>query len=82
MNINPDTEIDTFPIVGIGASAGGLNAFTQLFKALPIDTGMAFILVQHLDPKHVSLLPDLIKRTTAMPVIEISDNLSVEPNHI
>jgi len=84
VNINPDTdtEIDTFPIVGIGASAGGLNAFTQLLKALPIDTGMAFVLVQHLDPKHVSLLPDLIKRTTAMSVIEISDNLRVEPNHI
>ncbi len=82
MNINPDTEIDTFPIVGIGASAGGLNAFTQLLKALPIDTGMAFVLVQHLDPKHVSLLPDLIKRITAMSVIEISDNLRVEPNHI
>lgn len=81
MSIN-HTEIDTFPIVGIGASAGGLNAFTQLLKALPIDTGMAFVLVQHLDPKHVSLLPDLIKRTTAMPVIEISDNLRIEPNHI
>lgn len=79
---NPNTEKDIFPIVGIGASAGGLNAFTQLLKALPIDTGMAFVLVQHLDPKHVSLLPDLIKRTTAMPVIEISDNLRVEPNHI
>lgn len=82
MNINPNTEIDLFPIVGIGASAGGLNAFTQLLEALPMDTGMAFVLVQHLDPKHVSLLPDLIKRTTAMAVIEISDNLRVEPNHI
>ena len=82
VDINPNTETNTFPIVGIGASAGGLNAFTQLLKALPIDTGMAFVLVQHLDPKHVSLLPDLIKRTTAMPVIEISDNLRVEPNHI
>lgn len=82
VDINPNTETETFPIVGIGASAGGLNAFTQLLKVLPIDTGMAFVLVQHLDPKHISLLPDLIKRTTAMPVIEISDNLRVEPNHI
>ena len=82
VGINPNTETDTFPIVGIGASAGGLNAFTQLLKALPIDTGMAFVLIQHLDPKHISLLPDLIRRTTAMPVIEISDNLRVEPNHI
>ena len=82
VDINPDTQMEAFPIVGIGASAGGLNAFSQLLKALPIDTGMAFVLVQHLDPKHVSLLPDLIKRTTAMPVIEASDNLRVEPNHI
>ena len=82
INPNTETDTDTFPIVGIGASAGGLNAFTQLLKALSIDTGMAFVLVQHLDPKHVSLLPDLIKRTTTMPVIEISDNLRVEPNHI
>ncbi|WP_305262841.1 chemotaxis protein CheB, partial [Nitrosomonas sp.] len=82
VDINPNTQTEIFPIVGIGASAGGLNAFTQLLKTLPIDTGMAFVLVQHLDPKHVSLLPDLIKRTTAMPVIEISDNLRVEPNHI
>ncbi len=82
VDINPDTQMETFPIVGIGASAGGLNAFSQLLKALPIDTGMAFVLVQHLDPKHVSLLPDLIKRITAMPVIEASDNLRVEPNHI
>lgn len=82
VDINPNTQTEIFPIVGIGASAGGLNAFTQLLKALPIDTGMAFVLVQHLDPKHVSLLPDLIRRTTAMPVIEISDDLRVEPNHI
>jgi len=55
-----------FPIVGIGASAGGLNAYSKLLKALPLDTGMAFVLVQHLDPKHASMLPELLGRTTLM----------------
>lgn len=71
-----------FPIVGIGASAGGLNAYSKLLKALPLDTGMAFVLVQHLDPKHASMLPELLGRTTLMPVIEISDGLHVEPNKV
>ncbi|MEK6708756.1 MAG: chemotaxis protein CheB [Pseudomonadota bacterium] len=69
-------------MVGIGASAGGLSAFTKLLKALPLDTGMAFVLVQHLDPKHISLLPELMARATSMPVIEASDGLRVEPNYI
>ena len=56
-----------FPVVGIGASAGGLEAFTQLLKALPADTGMAFVLVQHLDPTHESQLPEVLARTTACP---------------
>ncbi|MEK7769032.1 MAG: chemotaxis protein CheB [Pseudomonadota bacterium] len=68
--------------MGIGASAGGLSAFTKLLKALPLDTGMAFVLVQHLDPKHISLLPELMARATSMPVIEASDGLWVEPNYI
>lgn len=79
---NPDITAKLFPVVGIGASAGGLSAFTQLLKTLPIDTGMAFILVQHLDPKHVSLLPDLLQRSTSMPVIEVRNPMQVESNHI
>ena len=63
-----DVAEQTFPVVGVGASAGGLDAFTKLLKNLPADTGMAFVLVQHLDPKHVSLLPELLARATAMPV--------------
>ena len=51
-----------FPIVGIGASAGGLEAFTQLLKALPLDTGMAFVLVQHLDPDHESALTQILSK--------------------
>jgi two-component system CheB/CheR fusion protein len=71
-----------FPIVGIGASAGGLEAFTQLLAALPLDTGMGFVLVQHLDPQHDSALAQILSRATSLPVAEISDNQRVEPNHI
>ncbi|GJL73687.1 MAG: hypothetical protein NMNS01_28860 [Nitrosomonas sp.] len=78
----PDAEEDIFPVVGIGASAGGLSAFTKLLKTLPTDTGMAFILVQHLDSKHVSLLPELMRRATSIPVVEVSDGLRVEPNTV
>jgi two-component system CheB/CheR fusion protein len=78
--ITPASPRKIFPIVGIGASAGGLSAYSKLLKALPIDTGMAFVLVQHLDPKHASLLPELLGRTTTMPVIEIMDGMPVEPN--
>ena len=74
----PSPSPDLFPMVGIGASAGGLSAFTKLLKALPIDTGMAFVL----DPKHISLLPELMSRATAIPVAEVSDGIQVEPNHI
>ncbi|MEK6736241.1 MAG: chemotaxis protein CheB [Pseudomonadota bacterium] len=77
-----DKDANIFPVVGIGASAGGLSAFTHLLKVLPTDTGMAFVLVQHLDPKHTSLLPELMMRATAMPVIEASDGMRIEPNHI
>src|SRR5216684_5557118 len=71
-----------FPIVGIGASAGGLEAFTELLKHLLFDTGMGFVLVQHLDPQHESALPQLLTRATSMPVSEVTNNLRVEPNHI
>ncbi|HTK92021.1 MAG TPA: chemotaxis protein CheB [Verrucomicrobiae bacterium] len=71
-----------FPIVGIGASAGGLEAFSQLLRALPTDTGMAFVLVQHLDPQHESQLSEILARTTAMPVVTITDGLEAEPNQV
>jgi two-component system, chemotaxis family, CheB/CheR fusion protein len=70
----------SFPIVGIGASAGGLEAFTQLLRALPLDSGMGFVLVQHLDPQHESALTQILSRATSLPVHEISDNQPVEPN--
>lgn len=77
-----DDRLKLFPIVGIGASAGGLEAFTQLLSHLPIDTGMGFVLIQHLDPKHESLLSEILSRTTQMPVFEVKDGMAVEPNHI
>ncbi len=71
-----------FPIVGVGASAGGLEAFTQLLTALPCDTGMAFVLVQHLAPTHASALAEILSRATKMPVTEVQDEPTVEPNHV
>lgn len=71
-----------FPIVGIGASAGGLEAFTELLKALPLDTGMGFVLVQHLDPQHESALTTLLSKATSMPVHEVTEGVRVEANHI
>jgi two-component system, chemotaxis family, CheB/CheR fusion protein len=70
------------PVVGIGASAGGLEAFTALLENLPIDTGMAFVLVQHMAPRPHSLLPEILTRVTRMPVIEIKDGQKVNPNHV
>jgi two-component system CheB/CheR fusion protein len=71
-----------FPIVVAGASAGGLEAFNELLKALPVDTGMAFVLIQHLAPDHESLLPDILGRATAMPVTQVANNTDVKPNHV
>lgn len=71
-----------FPVVGVGASAGGLEAFKRLIKAIPEDSGMAFILVQHLEPTHESMLADLLQRVTHIPIHEITNNIKVEPDHI
>lgn len=70
-----------FPIVGVGASAGGLEALTQLLKALPVDTGMAYVLVQHLAPCP-SALAEILSKATKMPVREVSDATTVEPDHV
>ena len=72
----------SFPIIGVGASAGGLEAFTKLLEHLPPDTGMAFVLVQHLDPTHASILSSLLAKKTEMPVNEVTDGMPVEPNRI
>src|SRR6478672_9844177 len=71
-----------FPIVGIAASAGGLEAFTELLSHLPSDTGMAFVLIQHLDPKHESHLTELLSKASKMPVTEIQGDTRAEANHV
>ncbi|HEU5379988.1 MAG TPA: chemotaxis protein CheB, partial [Ktedonobacteraceae bacterium] len=73
---------DSFPIVGIGASAGGLEALRELLHYLPADAGMAYVLVQHLDPTHESLLPDLLARATRMQVHESREGMEVQANHL
>jgi len=69
-----------YPVACIGASAGGLEAFTQLLAALPNDTGMAFVLVSHLSPSHDSRLAEILSRATPMPVREATDAVTVQPN--
>jgi len=72
----------SFPIVGVGASAGGLEAFTGFLQHLPANTGMAFIFVQHLAAQHASMLVSLLSRSTAMPVKEVRHGTPVKPNHV
>jgi len=73
---------DDFLVVGIGASAGGLEALYKLFDALPPDTGMAFILIQHLDPTHSSMMVGLLAGHTVMPVLEAAEGMPIERNHV
>ncbi len=79
---NSSTKVSVPRVAGIGASAGGLEAFTQLLQALPTNTGMAFVMVQHLEPTHESILPTLLARATKMPVAEAGDGMCLEPNHV
>jgi two-component system CheB/CheR fusion protein len=69
-------------IVGVGASAGGLEAFTELLSHLPHDTGMAFVLIQHLDPNHKSHLTELLSKVCKMPVREVASETRAQPNHV
>jgi two-component system CheB/CheR fusion protein len=74
--------VEKFLTAAIGASAGGVEAFTELIRNLPGDTGMAFVLIQHLDPTHHSILTELLARQTEMPVKEVTDGMRPEPNHV
>ena len=76
------SDEDTFPIVGIGASAGGLRAFQEFFSALPARPGMAFVLVQHLSPDHESALAQLVQAKTEMTVTQVADHPDVEPDRV
>jgi two-component system CheB/CheR fusion protein len=71
---------DSLLVVGLGASAGGLEAVRKLLATLPAHTGMAFVLIQHLDPTHKSMLVDLLSRDTAMKVLQASDGMSIRPD--
>jgi two-component system CheB/CheR fusion protein len=72
----------TFPIVAIGASAGGLEAITELLASLPAKSGMAYIAVQHLNPDHESLLSEILAKKTSLPVMQIQEDVEVEPDHV
>jgi two-component system CheB/CheR fusion protein len=69
-------------VVGVGASAGGLEAFSAVLESLPADTGMSFVFVSHLDPKHESILTSLLARVTSMPVLEAKHRMLLEPDHV
>ena len=78
----PPHQSDDFPVVGIGASAGGLDACRKLLAALPADNGMAFILVQHLDPTHESMMVDLLRSHTSMLVLQATEGMPIERDHL
>jgi two-component system, chemotaxis family, CheB/CheR fusion protein len=80
---NPDeSDSGPFPIVGIGMSAGGLEVATEFLQAMPPDSGMGFVIIQHLEPTRKSLLAELLGKHTYMPVIEVEDGMAVQANHV
>jgi two-component system CheB/CheR fusion protein len=78
----PSATVQNFPVVGIGASAGGLDAFKRLLTVIPESSGMAYVLVQHLDPSHESFLPEILQRVTKIPVFEITEDIHIAPDNI
>jgi len=79
---NIDNSNPQFPVVGIGASAGGLDAVREFLKALPAKSGMAYVFIQHLSPEHESILPELLQKVTAFPVHQITNNVHLEPDNL
>jgi two-component system CheB/CheR fusion protein len=77
-----DASKSQFPVVGIGASAGGLDAVKTFLKALPAKSGMAYVFVQHLSPSHESILPEILQKVTPFPVQQITDNIHLEPDNL
>src|SRR5688500_2581541 len=82
--LEPSTGVSpaAFPIVGVGASAGGLEAFGELLRCVPPNADLAFVLVQHLDRTHSSLLSDVLQKSTTMPVSEAEHGQRVESGHV
>jgi two-component system CheB/CheR fusion protein len=77
-----DSRSQTFPVVGIGASAGGMEAFIQFLDGLPADLGMAYVYVQHLSPTHQSQLPEILARKTKIPVLQIEQDMEIKKDHV
>src|SRR5262245_1788609 len=77
-----ESNHNTFPVVGIGGSAGGLEAFTEIIQEIPENTGMAFVYVQHMAPDHESKLAEILKRSSRIPVENVADGLLLRPNHL
>ena len=82
VNVAKPASNKSFYVVGIGASAGGLDALERFFGNMREDSGMAFIVVSHLDPNHVSIMPELIQKSTKMKLFQATDGMTVEPNHV
>ena len=74
--------LNAYPIVGVGASAGGLEALEELFSKMPSDPGMGFVVITHQHPGHATLLPEILSRATSLPVIEAEEGMKVELNHV
>ena len=79
---NQDTENKKFYVVGIGASAGGLEALQEYFKEMPNDIGAAYVVIQHLSPDYKSIMDELLSKYTDMPVMIVEDGTEVKPNHV
>ena len=77
-----EESTQSFTVVGIGASAGGLEAISELLAGIAPSCGMAFLVVQHLAPSRPSLLPEILSKHTSMPVIEATDGMAIEVNHV
>lgn len=71
-----------FPVIGLGASAGGLQALKDFFAHVPAESGMAFVVIMHLSPKHESHVAALLQATTSMPVTQVNESVKVLPNHV
>ena len=74
--------LEDLTVVGVGASAGGLEALTELLQRLPPDSNLAFVVIQHLDPRHQSILPDLLSRNTGMQVVAVQQDVRIQANHV
>ena len=79
---NQAAQEQSFPIVGMGASAGGLEAYEQFFSKMAPQSGIAFVLIPHLDPTHASMMTELLRRVTSMDVTEAKEGMKVKPDHV